>query len=184
MKLSVTGRHLTVAAATRHEIAKKLSRLERFLNDSAVSAQCVVAQERQAFVCEITVHARGDHMLHGVGKDARLSMAITAAAERVTQQAKKLSDRWKTRRKEGRGRAEAALNDTEAAIVLTPAAQAPRVIRSRGAAVKPMTLDDAVLALSSDTARPFIVFRQASTETIAVLFRRPDGHYGLIEPEA
>jgi putative sigma-54 modulation protein len=183
MKLSVTGRHLTVSAATRNEIAKKLDRLERFLNDSAVSAQCVVAQERQAFVCEITVHARGDHMLHGVGKDTRLSMAITAAAERVTQQAKKLSDRWKTRRKTGRRR-EVAANATEAAVVLTPSSQAPRVIRSRGAAVKPMSLDDAVLALSSDQARPFIVFRQASNETIAVLFRRPDGHYGLIEPEA
>jgi putative sigma-54 modulation protein len=182
MKLSVTGRHLTVSAATRNEIASKLRRLERFLNDSAVSAQCVVAQERQAYVCDITVHARGDHILRGVGRDSRLPMAITAAAERVTQQAKKLSDRWKSRRKGGRDRE--AVKPTEAAVVLTPASQAPRVIRSRGAAVKPMSLDDAVMALTADSGRPFIVFRQAATETIAVLFRRPDGHYGLIEPEA
>jgi ribosome hibernation promoting factor len=46
-----------------------------------------------------------------------------------------------------------------------------------------MNVEDAVLELSAG-GRPFLVFRQAASERIAVLFRRPDGHFGLIEPEA
>lgn len=101
MKLTVTGRHMAIAETNRQLIRRKLRRLERVLNDSAVSAQCVVARERELHVCEVTVHARGDHTLHGVARDARLPAAIGAAVEKVSKQAQRLVDRWKTRRKVG-----------------------------------------------------------------------------------
>ena len=104
MTLTVTGRHLTVTETTRADITRKLQRLHRVLNDSAVSAQCILARERQVFVCELTLHARGDHMLHAVGRHARLPAAVTSAVEKVSQQAHKLSDRWKTRRRSGTSR--------------------------------------------------------------------------------
>jgi hypothetical protein len=46
-----------------------------------------------------------------------------------------------------------------------------------------MTVDDAALEVS-DGAGAFLVFRNAATDTINVLFRRPDGNLGLIEAEA
>src|SRR5438132_1676955 len=104
MRFSVTGRHLTVADDVRQQIERKLRRLERLLDDSAVSAQCVIWQERQVYVCELTVHARGDHMMHGLGRGGRLLVAASTAIEKVEQQAKRLKDRWKTRRRSGSGR--------------------------------------------------------------------------------
>ncbi len=101
MKLTVTGRRLAITEAQRLDIRRKIARLERVLNESAVSAQCVVEHERVAFVCELTVHARGDHILHGVGRHARLPAAVSAAVTKVGAQAKRLTDRWKTRRKAG-----------------------------------------------------------------------------------
>ena len=195
MTLTVTGRHLTVSESTRADIGRKLQRLRRVLNDSAVSAQCILARERQVFVCELTLHARGDHMLHAVGRHARLPAAVTSAVEKVSQQAHKLSDRWKTRRRAGTGRATGPAT-TPPLAATPPAAETvreraqqrrqasgPRVIRARPEPIKPMNLDDAVLALQEGD-RPFLVFRQAASETMAILYRRPDGHFGLIEPEA
>ena len=101
MKLTVTGRHVAIAETNRQLIGRKLRRLERVLNDSAVSAQCIVGRERELYVCEITLQARGDNTLHGLARDARLPAAIAGAAEKVTQQAQRLADRWKTRRKVG-----------------------------------------------------------------------------------
>ena len=197
MTLTVTGRHLTVSETTRADIARKLQRLHRVLNDSAVSAQCILARERQVFVCELTLHARGDHMLHAVGRHARLPAAVTSAVEKVSQQAHKLSDRWKTRRRGGTVRATGPAASPPAPAAMPPPATAapreraqsrrqpngPRVIRARPESIKPMNLDDAVLALQEGD-RPFLVFRQATSETMAILYRRPDGHFGLIEPEA
>ena len=175
MKLSVTGRHVAVTEAIHTEITRRLRPLERVLNDNVVSGQCVVGRERQVFVCEITLHARGDHMLHAVGRDSRVGQAVAQAVERVGQQGQRLTDRWKTRKRGSSARRESPPVDREPST-------APRVVRSRDYAVKPLTLDDAVLELSAN-GRPLLVFRDAVSDHIAVLFRRPDGRFGLIEPE-
>lgn len=182
MKILVTGRHVTVTDAVRASIARKLQRLERLLNSSAVSAQCLIGKEREAFVCELTVHARGDHMLHAVGRDASLATAVGAAVEKAAQQASRLADRWKTRRRTDRPEMPERRAGT-AAEAATVVDGAPRVIRARPVVVKPMSVDDAALEFAADT-RPFLVFRDASTERIAMLYRRADGHFGLIDLEA
>lgn len=99
MKLTVTGRHVTVSQTTRQTLERKLRRVDRLLQERAISAQCIIAREREAYVCELTLHARGDHMLHGVGKHPRLPGALADAVDKVALQAQKLTDRWKTRRK-------------------------------------------------------------------------------------
>ena len=180
MQLTVTGRHIVVSDATRQQITRKLSRIDRMLNDSAVSAQCVLTRERKQVVCELTVHARGDHMLVGIGRDTRLAGAIAASAAKVAQQAERLSDRWKTRRRSsGTPRRETG----EAPLAEPAAPPSTRIIRSRRYVVRPMTVDDAVLALEKGD-QTFLVFRRTSSDSVAVVFRRPDGHVGLIDTEA
>jgi putative sigma-54 modulation protein len=180
MKLIVTGRHVEVAGAVRQEISTRLQRLERLLNDSAVSAQCVLWRERGEYVCELTVHARGDHMLHSLGRGAQIGSAVTEAASKVSRQAQRLKDRWKTRKRSGNnGAAWADLGEAAPAA----AEPAPRVIRSKPYRVKPMSLDDALSALSG-TEQRFLIFRHTTSDSVAVLYRREDGHFGLIEPEA
>jgi putative sigma-54 modulation protein len=182
LKLTVTGRRVAVSDATREAIIRKVRRLDRVLNDSAISAQCVIAQERQQFICELTVHARGDHMLHAVARHAKLPAAVVAAVEKVGQQAHRLTDRWKSRRKP-RGDSRAGALTADAPPDRTPAVDGkPRVVRARPRAVKPMSLDDAMLALTGAT-QSFLVFRNADSDGVAILYRRPDGDFGLIEPE-
>lgn len=180
MRLIVTGRRLAVADAARQQIERRLRRLERLLEDSAVSAQCVVSRERQMYVCELTVHARGDHMLHGLGRGSGLPAAAAAAIAKVEQQAHKLKDRWKKRRRAGSTATETA-RSVKAEPPVSPDGAGPRVIRARPAELKPMSLEDATLQLA-DGGRAFVVFRQASSDAVAILYRRSDGHFGLIEP--
>jgi putative sigma-54 modulation protein len=119
-------------------------------------------------------------MLHGVGRHARVDSAVSGAVKKVDQQAQRLADRWKTRRRVARKTAPREVK-TEAAPAASEAMH--RIIRSRRYAVKPMAVEDAALSLSAGD-RPFLVFRHASSGAVAVLYRRPDGHFGLIEPEA
>jgi len=57
----------------------------------------------------------------------------------------------------------------------------PRIIPARRYAVKPMTAEEAALRLSGETDQ-FLVFRDADTERLGVIYKRKDGNYGLIEP--
>jgi putative sigma-54 modulation protein len=56
-------------------------------------------------------------------------------------------------------------------------------VRSKAAAAKPLSLDDALLALEA-SRDGIVVFRHAESGAVAVVFRRPDGRVGLVEPEA
>jgi putative sigma-54 modulation protein len=59
---------------------------------------------------------------------------------------------------------------------------APRVIPSDRFSLKPMTVEEAALQLQG-IEDSFLVFRNAESEKVSVLYRRPDGNLGLIEPE-
>ena len=56
-------------------------------------------------------------------------------------------------------------------------------MRATRYAVKPMSVEDAALRVD-DGGDGFVVFRNADTDAINVLYRRKDGNLGLIEPDA
>ena len=87
MESHVTGRHVEITPEVRQLIAQKLAKIERLLNDNAVSVQVVLTQEHQQCCAEVVLHARGDHMLHGEGEGAAWSQAVGNAVEKVNQQA-------------------------------------------------------------------------------------------------
>ena len=175
MRLELTGRHLSITPAVRKVVAKELAPTLRLLNDNAVSAQVVLTREKAQHLAEVTLHARGEHFLHGAGSGRGVAEAMSAAMAKITRQAEKLKGKWEARkrRKAPRPAAEPAAEPT----------QEVRIIRARRYAVKPLSIDDAALEIGP-AADAFLVFRNVTTDAITVLFRRPDGHLGLIEPEA
>ena len=99
MTLTVIGKQLTVTDAQRMLVRRRVDKLARVLNHAALTAQAAVSRERGMYICELTVHTRGDHDLHGRGRDRLFAAAVTAAADRVGAQAARLAGRWKSRRK-------------------------------------------------------------------------------------
>ena len=193
MRLELTARHFTIPAPVRKIAEQRLDRCLRPLNHSAVSAQVVVTREKTRFHAEVTLHARGEHFLHGeaTGRDAQA--ALGAAIDKIERQVLKLKSKWTERKRQGISAAKAASAtprpERGAAAFGTDlgerdnGGQPMRIIRARRYAVKPMSIDEAAMEVA-DGRDAFLVFRNSSTEEINVLFRRADGNLGLIEPEA
>ena len=99
MKRIVTGRHVDITPALRDMITHKLAKLERLLNDNAVSVQVVLNQEGRRLAAEVTLHARGDHMLHGMSEGESWSQAVASAVDKVNQQAHTLKGKWNKHRR-------------------------------------------------------------------------------------
>ena len=57
-----------------------------------------------------------------------------------------------------------------------------RIIRSERYRLKPLSPEDAVMELEASQGE-ILVFRDAATDRVNVLYRRADGHFGLVEPE-
>ncbi len=191
MRLELTGRQVTITPVMRKAVERRLARLARLLNDSIVSMQVVVSREKSRTHVEMTLHARGDHFLHGAASGRDLPAALGAATEKLEHQAQKLKSKWTERKRQGVSAAKAgsAVSRPEldrrefAAASPGEDGAAVRIVRARRYEVKPMSVDEAALEVA-ERRDAFLVFRNATTDTINVLFRRPDGHLGLIEPEA
>jgi putative sigma-54 modulation protein len=176
MRLEITGRHVEVTPSLRQLIDRRLARLDRVLNDSVISAQVILTKEKYRHRAEIVVHARGDHMMRGLGEGNAWPISLRQAGEKLEQQAKKLKSKWHERKR----------RHNNARVVQTPVPEIPsnsrRVVRATRYAVKPMSIEDAALRVDSGT-ETFLVFRNAETEAVSILYRRKDGSLGLIEPD-
>lgn len=186
MRLELTGRHITITTPIRKLVEQRLAHVHRVLNDSAVSAQVVLTKQKTRAHAEITLHARGEHFLHGQATGRDVPLALGAAADKIDRQAAKLKDRWAARKRQGISPAKAASaapRPERAGARNGDHAGGARVVRARRYEVKPMSVEEAAYEVA-DEANAFLVFRNAATDTINVLFRRPDGRLGLIEPDA
>src|SRR4051812_39410695 len=102
MRLELTGRHLEVTPTLRRLVDKHIARLDRLLKDSALSAQTVLAREKNRCMAEITLHARGEKYLFGRGVSNAWGPALHAAADRISQQALKVKGKREAKKKSAR----------------------------------------------------------------------------------
>ena len=190
MRLELTGKGIDITTGLRQLVNKRLERVERLLGRSLVSVQCVLSKQKYVHRIDLTAHVAGGHFFNGVGEARSWPVAMTSAVEKVMEQSHTLKDKWKDRRRADAKRATttrrrgASSGERErvAPEAMEPAAEAAPKLRKVRYPVKPMTVDEAA-GLLQDNGESFLVFRNARTESVSVVFRRNDGHVGLIETE-
>ncbi|MDQ7840720.1 MAG: ribosome-associated translation inhibitor RaiA [bacterium] len=189
MPVRVQGKHIAVTDALRAYAEQKLAKLPRYF-DRVQDAQVVlsVARDRtrgRAQVVEVTVWCDG-LVLRAEETTEDMYTSIDRAVDKLERQIEKYRSRITEKRRldESRRRRRAqksAESVLEAQGTEVPAE--PQIVRVKRFAMKPMTPDEAVLQMEL-LGHLFFVFRHAGTQDINVLYKRRDGDYGLIEPEA
>ena len=186
MRLDITGRHVDITPTIRQLIEKRLARVERLLNASAVSATAILTLEKYRHRTEIIVRASGDHTLRGLGEGNGWTLSIRQAVEKVEQQAKKVKGKWSERKRSDARRPAPRTARAAAAIRLPrperPEPEPPRVVRATRYAVKPMSVDDAAGRIE-ESGEAFLVFRDPGSSAVRIVYRRKDGQLGVIEPD-
>ena len=187
MRLELTGRHIEISPVLRRLVERKLARLERILKDAVVSAQVVLTREKHTRRADVTLHARGEKFLHGIGATGQWETSMTAAVDKIAQQAQRVKGKWQERKRRGtRAASRPTREGAERAGAVTrtrPLLRMPRILRASRQAVKAMSLADAAREMEANGEGVF-VFRDAETFTISVIYRRSTGELTLVETEA
>ena len=188
MRLELTGRHVDITPSLRRLLDTKLSKLERVLNDRAVSAQAVLTREKHRHRADITLHARGEKFLHGVGSTGSWAGSLADAIEKLGHQAQKVKGKWQERKRRGaRGAEIAAAADAEVDTIAARRARErvrmPRILRASRQTIKAMSVSDAAREVDAD-GESVVVFRDTETASISVLYRRRNGELTLVQTEA
>ena len=175
MQTSVTFKNLDPSDHLKSYVSNKLNRMDKLL-DNPAEAQVVLSVEKIRHIAEIRV--TGDR-LNIVCREKSNDMysSIDLALDKLEKQIKKQKAKIKNHRQGGRGEERGEESGAPAAPEEPSAAN----VIVQNIEYKPMDVEEATMQMDliSDS---FLVFRNARTNQINVLYRRNDGDLGLIQP--
>jgi ribosome hibernation promoting factor len=182
MVVEFTGRKVEIAPAVRALAERKIAKLAKVLPGITHVRVVLAAAEKRRQHAEVTVFSPlADLVANAQANDA--ATALGAVFDKLTEQVKRVKTRRREAPRRKTARDVAPARPVASPPGLVPGDGRPRVIRSRRFVAKPMTLEEAALLVGRN-GDGVLVFRDAATRRIGVLFRRQDGNLGLIEPEA
>jgi putative sigma-54 modulation protein len=176
MKISLTFRNTEGESWQKEYVDERFGKIKKYI-DRPVDVHVILSVEKFRNVAEVNMIADGLNInAKEEAKDMRL--AIDNVVDKIERQLKKHKEKIRGH-KTNLTRAEGitAIGDGVEEIVED---QEPRLVETRKVVLKPMSPDDAVMEMDI-TKQRFIIYRDASSENVNVIYRRDDGHYALIE---
>jgi putative sigma-54 modulation protein len=199
MQVEYTGRQTEVTPRLRALAERRLRKLAKMLR-TITRAHVILSSDKHRRIAEVSVHS--PHLdLTAQEQTADMTASLGTVFDKLESQAQKQAGKRKERKRHGPARgaasarrggapwrdgpraAEAAAAPSSDQAPRVERGAAPRLIRTRQAALKPMTVQEAMREVEY-SRDGLVVFRDAATERVNVLFKRKDGNLGLIEPEA
>ncbi len=182
MQFSIRGERLELTPALRDYVEKKIGRLEKYFHAGLESNAYVnLRTQRDAQVVEVTIPLPG-LILRAEESSKDMYASIDLVVDKLERQIRK----YKTRINR-KSRQEGSTQD----LFVNPGPeqeeaeeqQNPDVVRRKRFNLKPMTVDEAILQMDL-LGHNFFVFENSESSGFNIVYRRNDGRYGLIEPEA
>ncbi|MBI4496589.1 MAG: ribosome-associated translation inhibitor RaiA [Chloroflexi bacterium] len=184
MEITIHGRGIELPAQAWDYLTKKLRRLDRHLSSQA---QAIVEVARSAarsaddrLVVQVTISSNGT-LLRGEQSGADVYTAIDAVAGVLDRQIERYKSRLNRRGRTGLSRMLADTAETEVAEA-EPVEEPQQIVRTKQFLVEPMLPDDAAAQMEL-LGHDFYVFLNTATGRLAVIYRRRDGDYGLLDPQ-
>jgi ribosome hibernation promoting factor len=177
MQTSVTFKNLDSSDHLKSYVADKLERLDKYL-DNPAEANVVLTVEKFRHTAEINI--AGDRLsINGKEETNDMYSAIDMVLDKLEKQIKKNKQKIRERRTSSKNRSRSMLEDER----ILPEDDTERQIKVMNIEYKPMDIDEAVLQMDLIEDN-FLVFTNAKSDQINVLYRRRDGHFGLIQPSS
>jgi len=174
MSLNFTARHTSITPEIRRYCEKRLKSFARILRHK-IDADLILSVEKYRHKVEINVKTKGA-TLNAVEETNDMFSSLGLAFDNIEKRVKKEKEKLRERKRRKNREKEAYSHPIE------PEEKQRRVISSQDYSPKPMSLEEAFLQFDLNKKEVF-VFRKLGSERWAVIYRRKDGNYGLVEPE-
>ena len=174
MKITITGRKVNLRDNFKERVEKKLSKFDRIFGEEA-EANVTVTMEKNRQTVEVTIR-HGGMVYRAESTDLEMNDALDQVVDALGRQLRKNKTRLEKRIKSS------GFEDFQVEAPVEEETEF-RVVRSKHFPVKPLDMEEAILEMNL-VGHQFYMFRNVETGEINVVYRRKDGDYGLLEPEA
>jgi putative sigma-54 modulation protein len=175
MQTSVSFKNLDPSDHLKAYVSEKLNRFDKLL-DNPAEAGVVLAVEKHRHIAEVNI--TGDRLsINGKEETGDMYSAIDMVLDKLEMQIKRSKQKIRERRAGAKGQTRTIREDSGSEE------ERAREVKVESIEYKPMDVDEAVLQMDLGE-QSFLVFTNARSSEINVLYRRKDGHYGLIQPRS
>lgn len=178
MKCEVTFRHMKASDPIRQYTEEKVEKVTKLLDESC-EAHVVLSLDRHLQCASIELITDGSLRIRGSDRSSDMYASVDSAVERIVRQVKRYRSKIRNHRETshpGRVLPHRVYEATEA----EEGEKTPQIVRQETVIAKLLDVETAVMQLDLlDTE--FLVFTNSETQAVNVVYRLPDGQYGLIE---
>jgi putative sigma-54 modulation protein len=175
MQTSVTFKNLEPSEHLKAYVSDKLNRFDKLL-DNPAEAGVTLLVEKHRHIAEINII--GDRLsINGTEETGDMYSAIDMVLDKLEKQIKRSKQKIRERRASAKGQTRTIREEP------APEEEFVREIKVQSLEYKPMDVEEAVLQMDL-SEESFLVFTNSRSERINVLYRRKDGHFGLIQPRS
>ena len=187
MQLSVKGKQLDIGDAFRVHVEDSLDRILSKYFGSAIEANVTLAPEAHRFRAVVSAHVGRNIQIEAQGEAEEAYAAFDAAAERLSKRLRRHKRRLRDHHKNG-----AVDHDTLPAQQYILSAEEdhedtvdaegePAVIAEMATEIPSLTVSEAVMRMDL-AEQPAMMFRNTAHGGLNMIYRRPDGNIGWIDP--
>jgi putative sigma-54 modulation protein len=199
MKTQIKGRNVTVTDALQDYANEKIEHVHKLLLqrkiDEVTRVELELLVEKNPSIpdpciAEATVFTRGP-VIRARESSTDMYAAIDLVTDKLQRRVKKYHDKVHGKTRHGHDKISVPADEELAAVAATASlgeelgvdsgGENGRIVKTKQFALKPMSVNEATLQLEL-VGHDFFVFTNAESNRTNVVYRRNDGHYGLIEP--
>lgn len=174
MDTHMTFRHMEATDAIKDYTENKLEKIKKYVQQPQ-DIHVVFSKERFQYFIEINLSGNGLD-LHAEDRNEDLYAAIDLVMDKVEKQLRRLRDKQKNKKSANSNRY------FKLAVLSNDASEkAPKIVKSKAFIATPLTISEALEEIQVNS-KTFLVFTNAETSRINVLYKRDDGNFGLIDP--
>lgn len=177
MRVAITGKHIEITDSMRNQTEAKLSKLDKYFNQE-VDVKVSVSAFRNNQKIEVTIPVNRS-VIRAEATDSDLYNAMDLVVDKLGRQLRKHKTKLMNK-----GHDTIRFENIEGYIPMEEENEPAdaRIVKRKRFEMRPMTEEEAILQMEL-LGHSFFAFTHADTDTIAVLYKRKDGQYGILESE-
>lgn len=175
MNISFTFKNFEPSDHLKKYAKKRFEKLIKFANTGNAELQINLSVEKFRHIAEVML--AGDNMnMSAVEESEDMYSSIDLVLDKMSAQVRKMREKEKDAK-----RARDSVRQEDVVVPETGSEEGPVIVEADTYRPKPMMAEEAAMQLDTFNYE-FLVFRNAETERVNVIYRRKTGEYGLIDP--
>ncbi|MDP8995437.1 MAG: ribosome-associated translation inhibitor RaiA [Pseudomonadota bacterium] len=187
MQIKISGKHIELGDGLRQHIEERLQSFRERFFEGSVHGNVTLEKQRGRFLSDCSLHLATGLHLQAHAENADPQACVDGALTHLEKQLKKYKQRLKDHHRQPREveparEAMAYVIQAEEHLDEEPVGFHAPVIAESAATIPQLSVGEAVMQLDISTT-PFVVFHNSKEGRLNVVYRRPDGNIGWLDPK-